>query len=78
MSEKEIGAIADRADMIIAGYAFTKENDEIRVLNLNNTKEACVLSVEGEMLSTNMNDVTLSLVQAYYRKNRQFMEEDNA
>ena len=78
MPDKELEKIADSADMIIAGYAFTKENDEIRVLNLNNTKEACVLSVEGEMLSTNMNDVTLSLVQAYYRKNRQFMEEDNA
>ena len=27
--------IADKADMIINGYAFTKSDDYIRVLNLN-------------------------------------------
>lgn len=78
MSEKEIDNIADQANMIIAGYAFTKIENEIRVLNLNNTKEACVLSLDGEMYSTNMDDVTLSLVQAYYQKNRQFMEAQDA
>lgn len=27
--------IADRADMIINGYAFTKSEDRVRILNLN-------------------------------------------
>lgn len=27
--------VADQADMIINGYAFTQENERIRVLNLN-------------------------------------------
>ena len=44
MSENEIKLVADQADMIIAGYSFTKdENNNIRILNLENTDEACVL-----------------------------------
>ncbi len=78
MFEKELDNIADKANMIIAGYAFTKIEYEIRVLNLNNPTEACILSLDGEMHSTNMDDVTLSLVQAYYQKNRQFMEVKDA
>ena len=78
MSEMELQEIADKADIIIAGYAYTLEDNQVRVLNLNNPKEACVLSLDGEMLSTNIDDVTLSLVQAYYQKNKQFMEENDA
>ena len=37
----DILKIADNADMIINGYAFTKDNENIRVLNLNN-KKICV------------------------------------
>lgn len=32
----DIMQIADCADMIINGYAFTRENENIKVLNLNN------------------------------------------
>lgn len=36
----KIEEIADRADMIVSGYAFTRENGQIRILNLNNTEKA--------------------------------------
>jgi hypothetical protein len=79
MSENEIKLVADQADMIIAGYSFTKdENNNIRILNLENTDEACVLEQDGEMLETTMDDITLLKVQAYYLKNREFMEDINA
>ena len=32
----DIKTIADRADVIVGGYAFTREGDRIHVLNLNN------------------------------------------
>ncbi len=35
--------IADNADLIINGYAFTKSGDYIRVLNLNRPNKALVL-----------------------------------
>ena len=39
----DIMTVADKADMIINGYAFTKENDFIRILNLNNPDKAVVI-----------------------------------
>ena len=35
-----IQTVADNADMIINGYAFTKDDENIRVLNLNNKKKS--------------------------------------
>lgn len=79
MPEIEIQKIADDADMILAGYAFTKTEDGlIRIINLYNPDEACVLMPDGTMSETTMNDITLLKVQAYYLKNKEFMEVDNA
>lgn len=39
----DIKDVADKADMIINGYVFTKDNDYIRVLNLNHKNRAAVI-----------------------------------
>ena len=70
-----VEAVADKADMIVDGYAFTKSGNAVRVLNLNDTDKAAVLSLNGEMLETTMNDIELKLVMIYYNKNKQFLEE---
>lgn len=36
--------IADAADMIVNGYAFTKDRENLRVLNLNNPEKAAYFS----------------------------------
>lgn len=77
MSEKEIISIADNADMIINGFSFTVNEDGfIRVLNLNNTDEACLLNRDGEMIEAAMDDEVLFKVQAYYAQNKELMEEE--
>ena len=38
-----IKEIADKADMIINGYAFTKDENYIRVLNLDRINHAAVI-----------------------------------
>ena len=79
MPEIEIQKIADNSDMILAGYAFTKTEDSlIRVINLYKPEEACVLMPDGTMSETTMNDITLLKVQAYYLKNKEFMEVEHA
>lgn len=70
-----VEAVADKADMIVDGYAFTKAGNAVRVLNLNDTDKAAVLSLNGEMLETTMNDIELKLVMIYYNRNKQFLEE---
>ncbi|MCD8149332.1 MAG: hypothetical protein LUE92_07180 [Clostridiales bacterium] len=70
-----IKEVADKADMIIAGYAFTKCEIGVRVLNLNKPEKAAVLSDEGEMLETSMDDIELRIIKMHYAKNKQFMGE---
>ncbi len=69
----DIKDVADKADMIINGYAFTKDNDYIRVLNLNHTNRAAVI-YKDEIVETNMDDIEEQIVLDYYKKNRKYME----
>ena len=69
-----IEEIADKADMIINGYAFTKVGDYIRVLNLNCVNHAAVI-LNGKIVETNMDDIENQIVMDYYDQNKQFMEK---
>lgn len=76
MSQTEIEKIAAEAKFIIAGYSFSvNEENQVRVLNLENPTEAAVLTKEGDLLETTMNDSKLALVQSYYLKNKEFIGE---
>lgn len=67
--------VADQADMIINGYAFTKENELIRVLNLNNTDKSVVVDKTGKVLETSMDDIEIQIVINYLNNNQEFMED---
>lgn len=69
----KIREIADRADMIVNGYAFTRENGQIRVLNLNNLDKALVLFEDGRVLQTTMDDIEIRIVLYYWDNDRKFM-----
>ena len=71
----DIKEIADNADLIINGYAFTKSEIGYRVLNINNPEKACVLSVDGDVLATTMDDIEACIVVDYLLKNKKYMEE---
>lgn len=73
----DIKDIADRADMIVNGYAFTKNNEWVRVLNLNCINHAAVI-LNGRIVETNMNDIENDIVMDYYSRNKQFMEDWDA
>ena len=46
----DIKQVADAADMIVNGYAFTRCTEGYRVLNLNRPDRATVFSKEGDEL----------------------------
>ena len=73
----DIKNVADKADMIINGYAFTKSGDYIRVLNLNHLNHAAVI-LNDNIVETNMDDIEIQIALDYYKANKQFMEDDNA
>ena len=65
--------IADGANMIINGYAFTQDKEYVRVLNLNHMNHAAVI-YHDMIIETNMDDIENQIVLDYYLKNKQFME----
>lgn len=69
--------IADKADMIIDGYAFTKDGDYVKVLNLNCVNHAAVI-LNDKVVETNMDDIETQIVKDYYENNKQYMEDANA
>jgi len=71
----DVMQVADQADMIINGYAFTKEDDLIRVLNLNNPEKAVMIDKSGDVLGTSMDDIEIQIVKTYWNKNKALMEE---
>ncbi len=76
MNNDEFLKVSSEADMIVCGYAFTKtENSNIRVLNLKEPHHALLMSQQGEVLETTMDDVELSIVEEYWNKNRKYMLE---
>ena len=74
----KIREIADKADMIVNSYAFTRENDHIRILNLNNLDKALVISEDGKVLETTMDDIEIRIVLDYWDSDREFMEDEDA
>ena len=77
MTKETIMSVADAADMIVNGYAFTRDPKGFRVLNLNQPDKAAVFSKAGEVLETSMDDIELRIALDYYIANRQFLEEED-
>ena len=71
----KIREIADKADMIVNGYAFTRCTEGFRVLNLNRPDRAVVFSNDGKVLETSMDDIEVRIAGDYLEKNRKFMED---
>ena len=77
MSEELVRDLISTSDMIINGYAFNRLGENVRIVNLN-TGGAFVLLPDGTVSEASMDDVELSIVQDYYRRNSKFMAIENA
>lgn len=71
----DIKTIADRADVIVNGYAFERRADGIHVLNLNHPNKASVFNSENEAIETTMDDIEISIARKYLVANRIYMED---
>lgn len=71
----DIKTVADKADLIINGYAFTQKGNLIHVLNLNSPDKAVVFSLEGDVVETTMDDIELSIASRYLQQNMKYMED---
>ena len=75
MPDEKIQKIAEQAKMIVDGYAFIeKENGMISIFNLDHPDCAMVITSEGDLVETNMDEIEQHIVQNIYSRNKQFME----
>ena len=66
MKEEEIKAVAEKTMMIVCGYAFSQtEEGLIRVVYLHPPYHALVMTSEGEVTETNMDDIEISIASKY-------------
>lgn len=71
----DIEKIADAADVIVNGYAFTLDGENVRVLNLNNTNSAAVINAKDEVIETTMDDIELDIIMDIYSRSKVYMED---
>ena len=75
MSEKDKKKIADEADMIIRGYAYTKKDGNVVILNLNDADPHCmIISTNGIMLESSMDPIEQEIAIEVWNDNKEFME----
>ena len=69
MSEEKAMAIAENADIVLNGYAVTRDSENFRVVNLRTGKAAYIM-VSGELSETNMDDVESAIAVRIISENR--------
>jgi hypothetical protein len=72
MPEVKMKEVADAADMVVNGYAYTFIGDNIRILNLR-TGKAALVTPSREISETNMDDMDIGVAMRYLIDNEQFM-----
>lgn len=74
MPEEKINEIASNADMIVKGYAFTRKEDTVSVFNLNDRESSMLISEDGTMLETNMDEIQQVIVLNIWQNDSKYME----
>ena len=74
MSEEKAMAIAENADIVLNGYAVTRDSENFRVVNLRTGKAAYIM-VSGELSETNMDDVESAIAVRIIAENRKYIAE---
>lgn len=66
--------IADHADMIVVGYAYTYKEDYIEVIDLNDIRKTAIIQ-NNDIIESLMSDEEDDAILKYYRRNREILEE---
>lgn len=70
----DLQKISDEADMIVCGFAYKKTDAGIKIFDLNNGEGVAVVSNDGTLIETNMDDIEFSIAQKHLLQNAKYME----
>ena len=72
MSEEKAIEIAEAADLVLNGYAVTRDGENFRVVNLSTGKAAYVMA-SGVLSETNMDEVEAEIACRIVNENRRYI-----
>ena len=72
MSEEKAIEIAEAADLVLNGYAVTRDGENFRVVNLNTGKAAYVMA-SGALSETNMDEVEAEIACRIVNESRRYI-----
>ena len=72
MSEEKAVKIAEAADLVLNGYAVTRDGENFRVVNLN-TGKAAYVTASGALSETNMDEVEAEIACRIVNENRRYI-----
>ena len=72
MSDEKAMAIAEKADLVLNGYAVTLDNGNYRVINLKTGKASYVMG-SGALGETNMDEVESAIAVRIVVENRKYI-----
>lgn len=66
--------VAERADMIVAGWTYTLQDGYIEVVDLNDLSKRAVIQ-HDDVVESLMSDEEDDMVLRYYHRNKEFLED---
>lgn len=78
MNKQKLSKIADEANLIVNGYAMTIDNGLLRIINLHRPTSSAVFDSQERLIETSMDDIELSIVQEYVKRDRPYLEDSVA
>ncbi len=78
MPKEDLVKICDDADMIIKGYAFKRKESNIEVFNVNDGFSMMIMTDNGILIETNMNEIEQALVKKIWCNDAKYMEDIDA
>ena len=72
MSEEKAIEIAEAANLVLNGYAVTRDGENFKVVNLHTGKAAYIMA-SGELSETNMDEVESAIACRILSENRRYI-----
>lgn len=72
MSEEKAVEIAEAADLVLNGYAVTRDGENFKVVNLHTGKAAYIMA-SGDLSETNMDEVEAEIACRIVSENRRYI-----
>ena len=72
MGEEKAVEIAEAADLVLNGYAVTRDGENFKVVNLH-TGRAAYIMASGDLSETNMDEVESEIACRIVNENRRYI-----